>query len=119
MVSGEALKDAWRSANDGFEQFLYEAKKAAERVDHRFSVSRCLSSVAHSAANRARKIDKEFEIGVRWRTFSLDFTRNLPRLGHRPAKPDVNILGFLLVMSNIVSIPFGMVETKMAKALQS
>lgn len=79
MVSGEALKDAWRSANDGFEQFLYEAKKAAERLDRRYSVSRRLSSVARSAADRAREIDREFEIGMRWRTFSLDFTRNLPR----------------------------------------
>ena len=80
MVSGEALKDAWRSANDGFEQFLYEAKKAAEQLDRRYSVSRRVSSVARSAADRAREIDREFEIGMRWRTFSLDFTRNLPRV---------------------------------------
>ena len=80
MVSGEALKDAWRSANDGFEQFLYEAKKAAERLDRRYSVSRRLNSVARSAADRAREIDREFEIGMRWRNFSLDFTRKLPRV---------------------------------------
>ncbi|KAK9993491.1 hypothetical protein SO802_023194 [Lithocarpus litseifolius] len=88
MVYGEALKDAWRSTNDGFKQFLYEAKKVAERVNRRFSISRCPapslaslpSPVARTAANRAREIDREFEIGVRWHTFSLDFTRNLPRV---------------------------------------
>ncbi|KAG2699155.1 hypothetical protein I3843_07G178900 [Carya illinoinensis] len=79
MVSGEALRDAWRSANDGFEQLAFEAKKAAERLDRRYSVSRRLSSVARSASERARDIDREFEIGLRWRTFTMDFNRNLPR----------------------------------------
>ncbi|GMY06467.1 replicase polyprotein 1ab protein [Fagus crenata] len=79
MVSGEVWKDAWRSANDGFEQFLYEARKAAESLDRRYSVSRRVSSVASLAADRAREIDREFEIGMRWRTFTLDFTRNFPR----------------------------------------
>ncbi|KAK9983303.1 hypothetical protein SO802_032828 [Lithocarpus litseifolius] len=65
IVSGEALKDAWRSTNDDFEQFLYEAKKAAKRVDHRFSISPHLNSVARSAADRAYEIDREFKIGVR------------------------------------------------------
>lgn len=80
MVSGEVWKDAWRSANDGFEQFLYEARKAAESLDRRYSVSRRVSSVASLAADRAREIDREFEIGMRWRTFTLDFTRNFPRV---------------------------------------
>ncbi|MBA0814192.1 hypothetical protein Gohar_020034 [Gossypium harknessii] len=79
MASGEALKDAWRTANDGFEQFVFEAKKTAERLDRQYSVSRRLSSAAQSAADRAREIDREFEIGLRWRTFSMDFSRNWPR----------------------------------------
>ncbi|MBA0630076.1 hypothetical protein Godav_002208 [Gossypium davidsonii] len=79
MASGEALKDAWRTANDGFEQFVFEAKKTAERLDRQYSVSRRLSSTAQSAADRAREIDREFEIGLRWRTFSMDFSRNWPR----------------------------------------
>jgi len=78
--SGEAWKDVWRNANDGFEQFLYEAKKTAERVDRRYDVSRKVSDVAQSAADRAREIDREFEITRKWRTFSLDFRSNLPRV---------------------------------------
>jgi hypothetical protein len=80
MASGEAWRDAWRSANDGFDQLVFEAKKAAERLDRRYSVSRRLSSVARSAADRARDFDREFEISPRWRTFSMDFSRNLPRV---------------------------------------
>lgn len=34
--------------------------------------------MAESAADRARELDREFEITQRWRTFSLDFRRNLP-----------------------------------------
>ncbi|TYJ38112.1 hypothetical protein E1A91_A05G421300v1 [Gossypium mustelinum] len=79
MASGEALKEAWRTANDGFEQFVFEAKKTAERLDRQYSVSRRLSSAAQSAADRAREIDREVEIGLRWRTFSMDFSRNWPR----------------------------------------
>ncbi|GAB4857991.1 hypothetical protein Ancab_015895 [Ancistrocladus abbreviatus] len=79
VASGEAWRDAWRTANDGFEQFLFEAKKAAERLDRRYSVSRRLSSVARSATDRAREIDREFEVTQRWRTFTLDFSRNWPR----------------------------------------
>ncbi|KAJ6767250.1 hypothetical protein OIU79_023084 [Salix purpurea] len=52
-------KDAWRTANDGFEQFLFEAKKTAERIDRRYSVSRRLSAVAQSASDRARDIDRD------------------------------------------------------------
>ncbi|RDY03124.1 hypothetical protein CR513_13329 [Mucuna pruriens] len=72
-------REAWRSANDGFERFLYEAKKTAERIDRRYSVSNRLSSVARAAADRAREIDRDFEIGQRYRTFSMDFQRNWPK----------------------------------------
>ncbi|KAI9084712.1 hypothetical protein K1719_033356 [Acacia pycnantha] len=79
MASGEAWKDAWRSANDGFEQLLFEAKKTAERIDRRYEVSRRLSEARRSAVDRARVIDREFEIGMRWRAFTMDFSRNWPR----------------------------------------
>ncbi|KAL7213934.1 hypothetical protein ACSBR1_026373 [Camellia fascicularis] len=80
MASGEVWRDVWRSANDGFEQLLYETKKTAERIDRRYSVSRRLSAVAQSASYRAREIDRDLEITQRWRTFTLDFSRNWPRL---------------------------------------
>lgn len=73
-------RNAWRTANDGFEQFIFEAKKTAERIDRRYSVSRRLNSVAQSAADRFREVDREMEISVRWRTFSMDFVRNWPRV---------------------------------------
>uniref|UniRef100_A0A5B6YYL7 Replicase polyprotein 1ab n=1 Tax=Davidia involucrata TaxID=16924 RepID=A0A5B6YYL7_DAVIN len=79
MASGEVWRNAWRSANDGFEQLLYETKKTAERIDRRYSVSHRLSLVARSAADRARELDRDFEITQRWRIFTLDFSRNLPR----------------------------------------
>ncbi|XP_024992200.1 uncharacterized protein LOC112526053 [Cynara cardunculus var. scolymus] len=79
MASGEAWRDAWRSANNGFEQLLYETKKTAERIDRRYSVGRRLSSVANSASDRARELDRDFLITQRWRTFTLDFSRNWPR----------------------------------------
>ncbi|TKY68050.1 hypothetical protein E2542_SST10947 [Spatholobus suberectus] len=72
-------REAWRSANDGFERFLFEAKKTAERIDRRYSLSRRLSSVARAAADRAREIDREFEIGQRYRAFTIDFQRNWPK----------------------------------------
>ncbi|XP_021281687.1 uncharacterized protein LOC110414671 [Herrania umbratica] len=78
MASGEAWKDAWRTANDGFELLVFEAKKTAERLDRRYSVSRRVSSVVRSATDRAREIDRELEIGLRWRTFTMDFSRNWP-----------------------------------------
>lgn len=80
VTSGEAWRDAWRSANDGFEQLVFEARKTAERIDRQYSVSRRLSSAARTAVDRAREIDRELEIGVRWRTFSMDFSRNWPRV---------------------------------------
>ncbi|PIA32592.1 hypothetical protein AQUCO_04400054v1 [Aquilegia coerulea] len=79
VTSGEAWKDAWRSANDGFEQLVYDAKKAAERIDRQYSVSRRVSSLAESASIKARELDREFKIGQKWRSFSLDFSQNLPR----------------------------------------
>ncbi|KAA8533498.1 hypothetical protein F0562_031068 [Nyssa sinensis] len=79
MVSGQVWTDVWRSANDGFEQLLYETKKTAERIDRRYSVSLRLSTVAESAADRAKELDREFEITQRWRTFTIDFSRNWPR----------------------------------------
>ncbi|CAA0817130.1 Unknown protein [Striga hermonthica] len=78
VTSGELWRDAWRRANDGFEQFVYDTRKTAERIDRRYAVSRRLSSVAQSAAYRARELDREFEITQKWRTFSMDFSRDLP-----------------------------------------
>ncbi|XP_031276659.1 uncharacterized protein LOC116135099 [Pistacia vera] len=79
VTSGEAWRDAWRSANDGFEQLVYEAKKTAERIDRQYTVSRRLSTATRAASDRAREIDRELEISVRWRAFSMDFRRNWPR----------------------------------------
>ncbi|CAI9295564.1 unnamed protein product [Lactuca saligna] len=79
MASGEAWRDAWRSANNGFEQILYETKKTAERIDRQYSVGRRLSSVAQSASDRARELDRDYMITQRWRTFTLDFSQNWPR----------------------------------------
>lgn len=80
MTSGEAWRDAWRSANDGFEQLVFEAKKTAERIDRQYAVSRRLNTAARAASDRAREIDRELEISVRWRAFSMDFSRNWPRV---------------------------------------
>lgn len=79
VASGEAWREAWRSANDGFEQFVFETKKAAERLDRRYSVSRRVSSAAEAAAIRVRELDREYGLTQKWRTFSLDFSRNWPR----------------------------------------
>ncbi|KAM1127086.1 uncharacterized protein LOC126628714 [Malus sylvestris] len=76
---GSFAKDAWRSANDGFERFLFEAKKTAERLDRQYALSRRFDTIARSAAARAREMDRELEIGTRWRAFSMDFSRNWPR----------------------------------------
>lgn len=79
MASGEVWRDAWRTANNGFEQLVYETKKTAERIDRRYSVVRRLSAVAQSASDRAREFDRDFEITQRWRAFTLDFSINWPR----------------------------------------
>ncbi|KAF5188735.1 replicase polyprotein 1ab protein [Thalictrum thalictroides] len=86
VASGEAWKDAWRNANDGFEQLIYDAKKAAERIDREYSVSRRVSSIAESASIKARELDREFQIQQKWRSFSMDFSRNLP--GYRKQLSD-------------------------------
>lgn len=80
VASGEIWRDAWRGANDGFELFVYETRKTAERIDRRYDVSGRVSAVAATAADRAREVDREFGISQRWRTFSLDFSRDLPRV---------------------------------------
>ncbi|XP_042506014.1 uncharacterized protein LOC122082479 [Macadamia integrifolia] len=79
VASGEVWKDAWRCANDGFEQLVFDSKKAAERFDRRYNVSRSFSSVVQSATDKARELDRELEISRRWRTFTLDFSDNWPR----------------------------------------
>nr|GEW04910.1 hypothetical protein CTI12_AA179120 [Tanacetum cinerariifolium] len=79
MASGEAWRDAWRSANNGFELFLYETKKTAERIDREYDVRRKVDSVARSASDRARELDRDYLITQRWRTFTLDFSQNWPR----------------------------------------
>ncbi|XP_068635892.1 uncharacterized protein [Aristolochia californica] len=79
VASGEAFRDAWRSANDGFERFLYDAQKAAQRFDRQYSVSRRFDSFARSAASRARELDQDLGVQRRWRTFTVDFSRNWPR----------------------------------------
>lgn len=80
VKSGKAWRDAWRSANDGFEQFVFEAKKTAERIDRQYAVSRRFSSAASSAGDRAREIDREFGISPRVRSFSADLSRNFPKV---------------------------------------
>lgn len=79
VASGEALKDAWRSANEGIEQLAFEARRAAERMDRRYAVSSRFRSATRAAMARAREIDLEFGIGRWWRSLSVDFSRNLPR----------------------------------------
>lgn len=81
VASGDALRDAWRSANNGFEQLSYESRKFAERMDRQFSVSRRFESAARTTIERVRELDYELGIGRRWRTFSMDFSRNWPRVG--------------------------------------
>lgn len=80
VKSGKAWRDAWRSANDGFEQFVFEAKMTAERIDRQYAVSRRFSSAASSAGDRAREIDREFGISPRVRSFSADLSRNFPKV---------------------------------------
>ncbi|XP_074270566.1 uncharacterized protein LOC141594429 [Silene latifolia] len=79
VASGETWRDVWRSANDSFEQLVYDAKKAAERFDRRYDVSRKFGSAVEVASIRAREIDRDFEVSQKWRSFSIDFSRNLPR----------------------------------------
>lgn len=87
VASGEALKDAWRHANDGLARFLYDAQKTAERLDRRYSFSRRLDSFARSAASRVRDLDRDLGLQLKWRSFSLDFRRNWPRVCQSPSSP--------------------------------
>lgn len=78
LSSGKLWSDVWKSAYDGFEQFAYEAKKAAEKIDRKFAVSRRLADAAESAKYRAKEIDRDLRITDKWRNFKLDFSRNWP-----------------------------------------
>lgn len=69
VASGEALRDAWRRANDGFELLVFETKIMAERIDRRYAVTWRLSVVAQAAADKALELDRELEITQRWRGF--------------------------------------------------
>uniref|UniRef100_A0A0A8Z3J5 Uncharacterized protein n=1 Tax=Arundo donax TaxID=35708 RepID=A0A0A8Z3J5_ARUDO len=77
------VRRAWRGANAGAERFAFEARQAARRLDGRFSISRRLSEAARAARARAVEIDAELGIGRRWRSFSVDFSRNWPRVSIR------------------------------------
>ncbi|KAJ4784847.1 Replicase polyprotein 1ab [Rhynchospora pubera] len=79
VASGEALKDAWRGANEGIERAAFEARLAAQRIDRKYSVSRRLDAAARAAAVRAREIDAELGIGRRLNSFAVYFSRNWPR----------------------------------------
>lgn len=80
VASGEVLRDAWRSANNGIEQLALEARRTAERLDRQYSLSRRFDTATRAAVARAREIDQELGIGRRWRSFSVDFSRNWPRV---------------------------------------
>lgn len=79
LTSGEALRNALRNANNALEILTFESLKTAERLDRQFSLSRRFDSARRAAASRAREIDQELGIGRRWRSFSVDFSRNWPR----------------------------------------
>ncbi|CAM8888258.1 unnamed protein product [Rhodiola kirilowii] len=79
VSSGEAWKDAWRTANDKFEYIVYEARKTAERIDREYKVSAKVNSAVRAAQDKAWEIDREYEIRQKWRGFALDFSRNWPR----------------------------------------
>ena len=74
------VRRAWRSANAGAERLAFEARQAAKRLDGRFSISRRLAEASRAARARAVEIDAELGIGRRWRSFSVDFSRNWPRV---------------------------------------
>ncbi|KAG9155766.1 hypothetical protein Leryth_004019 [Lithospermum erythrorhizon] len=73
------MKRAWRTANNSFEQLIYETRKAAERIDRKFDVSKKITEITDLASYRARELDRDYAISQRWRTFSMDFGTNLPR----------------------------------------
>ena len=69
-----------RRANAGAERLAFEGRQAAQRLDGRFSISRRLAEASRAARARAVEIDAELGIGRRWRSFSVDFSRNWPRV---------------------------------------
>ncbi|PAN48369.1 hypothetical protein PAHAL_9G378100 [Panicum hallii] len=73
------VRRAWRGANAGAERLAFEARQAAQHLEGRFSISRRLSEASRAARERAMEIDAELGIGRRWRSFSVDFSRNWPR----------------------------------------
>ncbi|TVU31616.1 hypothetical protein EJB05_23338 [Eragrostis curvula] len=73
------VRRAWQSANAGAERLAFEARQTAKRLNERYAISRRLSEAARAARERAVEIDAELGIGRRWRTFSVDFSRNWPR----------------------------------------
>jgi len=74
------VRRAWRGANAGAERLAFEARQAAQRLEGRFSISRRLAEASRAARARAVEIDAELGIGRRWRSFSVDFSRNWPRV---------------------------------------
>ncbi|BAT12143.1 Os10g0569000, partial [Oryza sativa Japonica Group] len=74
------VRRAWRGANAGAERLAFEVRQTAQRLDGRFSISRRLAEAARAARARAVEIDAELGIGRRWRSFSVDFSRNWPRV---------------------------------------
>jgi hypothetical protein len=74
------VRRAWRGANAGAERLAFEARQAAQHLEGRFSISRRLSEASRAARERAMEIDAELGIGRRWRSFSVDFSRNWPRV---------------------------------------
>ncbi|GJM91528.1 hypothetical protein PR202_ga07905 [Eleusine coracana subsp. coracana] len=74
------VRRAWQGANAGAERLAFEARQAAKRLDGRYSISRRLAEAARAARERAVEIDAELGIGRRWRSFSVDFSRNWPRV---------------------------------------
>ncbi|XP_066381621.1 uncharacterized protein [Miscanthus floridulus] len=73
------VRRTWRSANAGAERLAFEARQAAHQLDGRFSISRRLADASRAARARAVEMDTELGIGRRWRSFSVDFSRNWPR----------------------------------------
>lgn len=78
VVSGEKWKDFAQAANDGIDELVFNVRRAAARIDRRYSISERLEDAARSASNGFKRIDRELGLGQRWRTFSMDFRRNWP-----------------------------------------
>ncbi|KAL8127650.1 uncharacterized protein LOC141721482 isoform X1 [Apium graveolens] len=76
--SGQLWRDFWRTANEGFEQFVYETQKISEKIDRKFNVSRRFGDVAESAKYRAKEIDRDLRISEKWRIFCFDFNIYFP-----------------------------------------